>query len=510
MAQSVGFESASSGLCGGVTEPRIPPAVADALAGASDADVRAFLLDEMQRDERMAMRFAARFGKQDLAVRKKSLRSELAAVRKEYARGGFIDYRDSWGFEVDYQDVLESYLEPSAQRGDADALFALLDVAIMHFRGVHIDDSNGFVTGTMDMLNAYYEQAFSATPADCVPARIRDVCKLADTIEGAQCEGDFDDLIAPELRFIPARLFAGNSQFAAEIVGLADERIACLRLRAQHEREELRRRWPGLAQKNPETKTTSDYEAARWALARMEAMESLGEGVAALREFAHPFFDDSSVLVAFADACSRAGEPRVAVADLEAGANDGRLGPDGMNLVRLRLLDAYAECGMDAELRELLRAMLQADQLPFRGPSAAELLARYRATVSAESWSQAREELFAGMANRYTLCDCLLAEGMPERIYQIAKDGERFDVERYQDALLQIDAPFVLAWHKRRVLRDFEEAYDRKGYRRKMKELVRLLELPGGKDAAQEVADELRARYPRKVALLDELAKAGL
>ena len=114
------------------------------------------------------------------------------------------------------------------------------------------------------------------------------------------------------------------------------------------------------------------------------------------------------------------------------------------------------------------------------------------------------------MANRYTLCDCLLAEGMPERIYQIAKDGERFDVERYQDALLQIDAPFVLAWHKRRVLRDFEEAYDRKGYRRKTKELVRLLELPGGKDAAQEVADELRARYPRKVALLDELAKAGL
>ena len=147
--------------------------------------------------------------------------------------------------------MLESYLEPPAQRGDADALFALLDVAIMHFRGVHIDDSNGFVTGTMDMLNAYYEQAFSATPADCVPARIRDVCKLADKIEGAQREGDFDDLIAPELRFIPARLFAGNSQFAAEIVGLADERIACLRLRAQHEREELRRRWPGLAQKNP-------------------------------------------------------------------------------------------------------------------------------------------------------------------------------------------------------------------------------------------------------------------
>lgn len=510
MAQSVGFEAASSGSCGGAFELRVPPAVADALASASDADVRAFFLDEMQRDERMAMRFAARFGKQDLAVRKKSLRSELAAVRKEYARGGYIDYRDSWGFEVEYHDVLESYLEPSAQRGDADALFALLDVALMHFRGVHIDDLNGFVIETLNMLSFYYEQAFSATSADCVPARIRDVCKLADKIEGAQREGDFDDLIAPELRFIPARLFAGNSQFASEIVELADERIACLRLRAQHEREELQRRWPGLAQKAPERKTTSDYEAARWALARMEAMESLGEGVAALREFVRSFFDDSSVLVAFADACSRAGEPRAAVADLEAGTNDGRLGPGGIGSVRLRLLDAYTECGMDAELRELLRGMLQAVQLPFRGPSAAELLTRYRAAAPAESWPQVREELFAGMVNRYTLCDCLLVEGMPERIYQIAKSEERFDVERYQDALLQIDAPFVLAWHKRRVLRSFEDAYDRKGYRRKTKELTRLLELSGGKDAVQEVAEELRARYPRKVALLDELAKAGL
>lgn len=510
MAQNDEVGAASSGSCGGALELRVPSAVADALAGASDADVRTFLLDEMQRDERMAMRFVARFGKQDLAVRKKSLRSELAAVRKEHARGGFIDYRDFWGFEVEYHDVLESYLEPSAQRGDADALFALLDVAIMHFRGVHIDDSNGFVTGTLNMLSAYYERAFSATPADCVPARIRDICKLADKIEGAQREGDFDDLIAPELRFIPAQLFAGNSQFAAEIVGLADEQIACLRSRAQHEREELQRRWPALAQKAPETKTTSDYEAVRWALVRMEAMESLGEGVVALREFAHSFFNDSSALVAFADACSRAGEPRAAVADLEAGTNDGRLGPGGIDSVRLRLLDAYAECGMDAELRELLRAMLQAEQLPFRGPSAAELLTRYRATAPAESWPQICEELFAGMTNCYTLCDCLLAEGMPERIYQIAKAEERFDVGRYQDALLQIDVPFVLAWHKRRVLRSFEDAYDRKGYRRNTRELARLLELPGGKDAAREIADELRARYPRKVALLDELAKAGL
>lgn len=510
MVRNDGVGAASSGLRGGALEPRVPPAVADALAGASDADVRAFLLDEMQLDERMAMRFVARFGEQDIAVRKKGLRSELASVRKEYARGGFIDYRDSWDFASEYHGVLESYLEPLAQRGDVDALFALLDVALMHFRGVHIDDSNGFVTDTLNMLSAYYEQAFSATPADCVPARICDVCKLADKIEGAQREGDFDDLIAPELRFVPARLFAGNPQFAAEIVGLADERIACLRPRAQHEREELQRRWPSLAQKAPETKTTSDYEAARWALVRMEAMESLGEGVAALREFAHPFFDDSSVLVAFADACSRAGEPRAAVADLEAGTNDSRLGPGSVDSVRLRLLDAYVACGMDAELREQLRAMLQAEQLPFRGPSSAELLTRYRATVSAESWPQIREELFAGMRNRYTLCDCLLAEGMPERVYQIAKDEERFNVGRYQDALLQIDAPFVLAWHKRRVLRGFEDAYDRKGYRRKTKKLAYLLDLPGGKDAVREVADELRARYPRKAALLDELAKAGL
>lgn len=485
------------------------PALADAFANASDADVRAFLLEELGRDELMTTRFVARFGKQDLATQKKSLRSGLAAVRKEYARGGFIDYCDAWAFAGEYHDVLESYLEPAAQHGDADALFALLDVVIMHFRSIHIDDSDGFVTDTLRMLAAYYDQAFSATPAERVPARIRDMCALADQVEGAQRAGDFDDLLAPELRFVPVRLYAGNPQFAAEIIKLADAQLADLRLRTQHEREELRRQWPGLTQKAPETKTSAEFEIPRWVLARMEAMESLREGVGALRAFALPFFDSSSVLVAFADACSRVGEPHAAVADLETAADDARLGAGGMDLVRLRLLDAYEESGLLDKACELVKRMLQAKQLPFRGPSAAELLARYRAVVPAELWLQAREELFAGMTNRYTLCDCLLAEGLPERIYQIAKSTDRFDVGRYQDALLQVDVPFVLAWHKRCVSESFELACDRKSYCRGAKGLVLLLELPGGQAAAEEIAEQLRAKYPRKVALLDELAKAG-
>ncbi len=40
---------------------RVDPALADALAGSSDAGVRAFPPEELERDERMAMRFAARF-----------------------------------------------------------------------------------------------------------------------------------------------------------------------------------------------------------------------------------------------------------------------------------------------------------------------------------------------------------------------------------------------------------------------------------------------------------------
>ncbi len=42
-------------------DPHVDPALADALAGSSDAGVRAFPPEELERDERMAMRFAARF-----------------------------------------------------------------------------------------------------------------------------------------------------------------------------------------------------------------------------------------------------------------------------------------------------------------------------------------------------------------------------------------------------------------------------------------------------------------
>lgn len=481
-----------------------------ALKSAGDADVREFLIESIALDERLAARFVSRFGQHDPREEAKLLRSELAAIRKQYARGGFIEYRDAWDFERDYQDAIDLHLQPFARSGDGSALFSLLEVAVTHFCGISIDDSEGFSSSTFSLLHDYWVTAFGLVPAEEVPKRVKGIERLVEKLESSARAEALNWYVAPELLDIPMELFSSDPEYAGCVIELCDRRIDTLGKRAEEER--ARREWEYAVRskyaRGVGWATPAEFEQRRWALRRMEAMESLERSLDEIGLFARPFFGSDTVLLAFADVCERYGECGRAVEALSHTLEEGRLQGFCADGVRLRLLDAYASAEMREEEVELLAEMLQAPELP-HGASAAQLLQRYRQRATYDDWEAERERLFAGMSSKLTLCDCLLEEGLDQRIYDIAKQSERFPVSRYQDALLRVDSEFVLQWYAVDALAGFDRAYDRRGYRGAARRLVELAELPGGCDAARKAADELRQRFPRKTALHDELAKAG-
>lgn len=52
-------------------------------------------------------------------------------------------------------------------------------------------------------------------------------------------------------------------------------------------------------------------------------------------------------------------------------------------------------------------------------------------------------------------------------------------------------------------------ANDRRAYRAVAAELAHAANFPGGQNRTQEAASAMRAKYPRRTALLDELHSAG-
>lgn len=482
-----------------------------ALKSASDADVREFLIESIALDERLAARFVSRFGQHKPREEAKLLRSDLAAIHKQYARGGFIEYRDAWDFERDYQDAIDLHLQPFARSGDGPALFSLLEVAVTHFCGISIDDSEGFSSSTFSLLHDYWVTAFGLVPADEVPGRVKSIEKLAEKLESSTRAEALNWYVVPELLDIPIELFSSDPEHAGCVIELCDRRIDALSKRAEEERARWERESAVRSKyvRCGDWTTSAEFEQRRWALRRMEAMEYLECSLDEIEAFAQPFFGSDKVLLAFADVCERHGECERAVEALLHALEEGRLQGFCADGVRLRLLDAYASAGKREEEVELLVEMLQAPELP-RGASAAQLLQRYRQRATYDDWEAERERLFAEMDSKFTLCDCLLEEGLDQRIYDIAKESERFPVNRYQDALLRVDPEFVLQRYAVDALAGFDRAYDWRGYRGATRRLVELAELPGGCAAARKLADELRQRFPRKTALHDELAKAGL
>lgn len=500
----------------------LPEEVSRALENSNTDDAKAFLADVLAEDERASARFMATFGPRDVKAQKKALRSELASIRRAHAYRGFIDYREARPFEREYQDAIESFLGPASTRGDADALFELLETVVMHFRRISIDDSDGFVTDTFALLSDYYHKAFLRLEGSKVERGVKRLCSLAHKIATAKEEAELDWFLVPELYRIPAELYADDAGLAPVIVKLCDFRLAELTEKAMVERAEYARRvretFPGApastrnaAMSTFRYKSSAEYEADRWACYRVRALSAAGHPLDEVEDFALAHADSADVLLALADACEVAGNASRAMDDLERAIDQPQevLGSGGIDKLRLRLVSLYHAAGRTDREQELLVELLQQHRPP-QDVSVLDLLHRVKATVQQDQWPGFRKSLLSGMSSRYALCDCLVDEGMTEEVYRLAKQTPDFDIHRYETVLVGVDPSFVIDRYRQEAVDEFGHAYDRRGYRSAAKRLAHLATISGGgSKAAKDTAREMRNRYPRKTALDDELSKAG-
>lgn len=135
-----------------------------------------------------------------------------------------------------------------------------------------------------------------------------------------------------------------------------------------------------------------------------------------------------------------------------------------------------------------------------------------------ETWLRERDALIGAIPYQSYRLRCLASEGMYERMRDEidgewrhwSSPGNAFRLaQEYREPLGRFDSDWLVRLYRAYIFDGLERASNRYVYSTKAELLREMCDFEGGMAAAQALADEIRAAYPRRSALKDELARAG-
>lgn len=492
-------------------EPNSDPfGLSKCVAQLAEADVRAFLLHALQRDESLEYEFRLKFGMLDIADACRALRHKLDDLEEQHSYRGYIGYDDSFSVSLDYLDAIDEAVRPFRKSRDAAGLFAIADTVIDNLSQLQLHDFDGFCEDIFASVTDMWSRAFKILHGSPdVDERIDDLLQLAFRLRSGMHDGDFDDVTANMIEKFLADQFADDSAHAAAIVELADRHLAHSKRDFERLVADLHGR-TGVKRGNPNPPYVYDCETPRWAAVRVRAMRAVGASTDEALAFARPYATSDDVLFVLYDTLVADDRRSEALALLEEALSGNELSPADRNRITLFLRDAYRDAGDTEKLRAILEQLL-VESRGFGDPSAPSLLAELRAVVPEKQWKRVRDGVLKRMENPEARCDCLAAEGLADRLLTELKRGATSyrSPASYEKLLVVDHADVLVRWYVDRATMLMRAANNRKSYAEAAGTLAHLAQLPGGKPEAEELAQTWREKYPRRSALLDELSRAG-
>lgn len=457
----------------------------------AEEDVRAFLLETLRADDGLRRRFVDVFAAPDPKHSRRDLERAIDQAVRIHARRGFIDYRDAFPFQLDFSEAVEAAIDPLLDHDAPAGAFDLVEFVLLRLQTIAIDDSDGFFTDALETCTGYWERIFRK--ADSALQRQLFERLLAFARQNP-CDNDEADIYWYERERIEdflADAFADDPAFAPDIQALADERI-------QEARELIAAdRYPGGYR----------FELGAWTLVRLRAMEALGRPLEELEAFAEPLRDERGVRQFFIDRAVAHSDTERAIALLEEAAAhaEERYPVD----IAAQLLALYKQTERADEARSILFELATRDE-SFESEHGLAWFRQLKARTSADEWPRVRDRVLAAARDEVVRRRYLAEEGLSDLLKQsIEEGGGLADVLRYEDALKEHHADWILGQYRASAESDLRPAGNRAIYRSVVELMERMQRLPGGRPVVEEMAEDFRQRYPRRRVLMEELAKLG-
>ena len=477
----------------------------------AEKDLRAFLAALVAEDERVRHRLVSQYGTPDVERTIGNLNSTVDRLIDQHGRYGFIEYHRIPDFEDAMDDALHEAVDPLMQRGALTEAFEVSYAFLLKLLDIEPDEEYGFSESLTENCTDLWEKilglASQAPGGAAVRAAVCDqLCSLASACPAGGNPDVYGELWYTVLGFLEEQ-FSEDDENVGALLDLADDMLAV-----------------GCGCKNGGAPggSISYSSPARhqdmWVEFRLRVMEAQGESAASRFAFAEPYLGYRSIRESFVQEAMSEGDLGRAIALLE----EARRPSDGTGRPRefaKELVGLYEETGKLDLARAEVRTLVAGN-----GPDGSDTywFKKLKALTPAEEWPALRDELLAGMADARRRRSWLASEGLyDELMTSIENEGkgkgwgiwpavDRLEEARRFRGELGKLFPERLAVIYREYINDFLDdcGSSRETYQKVADLLTEMKQLGFGKEAAG-LAKQLRAKYPRRPALKDELQKAG-
>ena len=170
-----------------------------------------------------------------------------------------------------------------------------------------------------------------------------------------------------------------------------------------------------------------------------------------------------------------------------------------------QLIDIYRETGQEADYREELEY-----QIFTCTQSDLSYVEMFKKLCDEKEWIKYREKILGSKTTWSIKYQLMEREGLYERLLkEIINSGYVYSLDQYEKVLKKQFPEKVRDAYITYVQRNTERVSDRKHYKELVRYLKKIKKYSDGEKRAEKVAEEWKALYRRRPAMMDELRKAG-
>lgn len=446
-----------------------------------ETELRSFVKQLAGQDDEirntLITRYAVRIDEKQMC----RLKEGVDQIVWEYGdRSGFVDYRNAWDFTREMDSYLEDKADTLMERNCWRQAFELTNYVFKTIGNVDIDDSDG---GTTQVANTCYDK-WKEILENCTEEVRDEMFKWFTSHLACDYVIDYKEEYMEEFLTHEFR----NREMLEKKMAYLDEMIE-----RQTDSTDCGNMW------------SARYGYENNILKRLEIMDQLGYPEKEIREYHRKHWRFSTVREMEIQEDIERGELDEAVRILKESKELDREYPGLVARYSEQLVSIYeAQADKKAYKEELQYYVLECPQHDLAH------IQKLKAVCTETEWGRYREQILQSRNSYSIQYSFMESEGMYERMLQcMQKEQLIFNVDKYENALKKKFPEQVRDIYISYVHKQAERTGDRKRYRELMQYLKKIRRYPGGKEKAAEIAENWRALYSRRSAMMDELQKAG-
>ncbi|MDT7013320.1 SWIM zinc finger family protein [Levilactobacillus namurensis] len=447
------------------------------VAQATPDQLREFLSRTLASDRTLMTQFKKFMTSSTTSVAEE--KAEIDDICASYAdRSGFIDYQDAEFFEAEIQNYLADDLETLVVEHQDDVAFAVLSHLYLKLDTLDIDDSAGEI---MEILINGSELWRRVIKQSLPPVKRQIFTWLATQIQRPlnAIEEDVRTLLFGQ-GFSEQEFFEARLALTAKMI-----------------------------QRFEASSDATDWDLTQWVLYRAHTLTAMQADDTVLEALYRRYPQYSAVRNDYVNFCLRKQRVAQAISLLQEGKRVNRDLPGVVVEDSRRLAKIYQQQQDTANYRqELWRLVTKyhvADLADFKA---------YKATFSPATWPAQRTKLFQALqsqADPARLAPLYAYEDLkPELLQAILAEKGIAGLQKYGPMLKNQYAAKIIHKYAQYADQAMTSTGPRKHYREIVDLLREMVRYPLGDLQAQQLIQDWQQRYPRRSAMLDELAQFEL